>query len=63
MGGILGGGIGYLSRLWGLSVDQMVEAEVVTAEGQIIVCSEKDNAGEFRIWASLREHGYGDSIC
>lgn len=45
VGSILGGGLGYLGRLYGLSVDQVVEVEVVTAEGQVVVCSEKENEG------------------
>ncbi|KAI9032444.1 hypothetical protein DFJ74DRAFT_654404 [Hyaloraphidium curvatum] len=47
VGSVLGGGVGYLSRQLGLSIDQVVEAEVVTSEGQIIVCSAKDNPDLF----------------
>jgi FAD/FMN-containing dehydrogenase len=37
IGGItLGGGIGYLSRVHGLTIDNVLAAEVVTADGQII---------------------------
>lgn len=36
IGGITtGGGVGYLSRKWGLSIDSVLAAEVVTADGQI----------------------------
>lgn len=45
MGSVLQGGLGYLSRRFGLSVDQIVEAEVVTAEGVVVVCNEKENSG------------------
>jgi len=45
----LGGGIGYLSRKCGLSCDNLVSAEVVTAEGQVLTASEKDESDLF--WA------------
>lgn len=32
----LGGGFGWLSRLYGLSVDNLVAAEIVTADGQLL---------------------------
>jgi len=34
----LGGGMGHLSRSCGLSIDNLVAAEVVTAAGDIVVC-------------------------
>ena len=44
VGGLtLGGGIGWLMRKHGLAVDNLLQAEVVTAEGEIV-------------WASAREH-------
>ncbi len=45
----LGGGIGYLARGCGLSLDSMLSADVVTAEGQFVVASEKENEDLF--WA------------
>jgi FAD/FMN-containing dehydrogenase len=50
VGGLsLGGGIGWLMRKHGLTVDNLVEAEVVTAEGDIIRASADDHADLF--WA------------
>jgi FAD/FMN-containing dehydrogenase len=44
VGGLsLGGGIGWLMRKHGLTVDNLVEAEVVTAEGDIVRVSANDH--------------------
>ncbi len=45
----LGGGIGYLTRGHGLSCDNVVAAEVVTADGRILVANEFTN--EDLLWA------------
>ena len=50
VGGVsLGGGIGWLMRKHGLTVDNLVEAEVVTAGGDIIRASANDHPDLF--WA------------
>ncbi|HEX6400528.1 MAG TPA: FAD-binding oxidoreductase [Actinomycetota bacterium] len=50
IGGLtLGGGIGYLARGAGLSCDNLVGAEVVTAEGEIVMATEEENGDLF--WA------------
>ena len=50
IGGLtLGGGIGYLSRAFGLSIDNLLSADVVTADGRFLVASERENPDLF--WA------------
>jgi FAD/FMN-containing dehydrogenase len=45
----LGGGIGYLTRGFGLSLDNLLSADVVTADGRFVVASEREHADLF--WA------------
>jgi FAD/FMN-containing dehydrogenase len=45
----IGGGIGYLARGFGLSCDNLISAEVVTADGRMVNASERENEDLF--WA------------
>jgi FAD/FMN-containing dehydrogenase len=45
----MGGGIGYLSRGHGLSIDNLISADVVTADGRLLHANEEENSDLF--WA------------
>lgn len=45
----LGGGFGFSSRKLGLTSDHLLSRQIVTAAGEILRCSEKENADLF--WA------------
>ncbi len=50
VGGLtLGGGVGYLSRKYGLSIDNLLEADMVLADGSCVTVSAKKNSDLF--WA------------
>lgn len=43
----LGGGIGWIQRKYGLTIDQLVSVEVVTAAGEVVRASENENPDLF----------------
>lgn len=49
IGAALGGGGGYLSRKYGLTLDNIISAEVVTADGRLLRVAEDENTDLF--WA------------
>ncbi|QYJ77522.1 FAD-binding oxidoreductase [Shewanella acanthi] len=43
----LGGGFGWISRKYGMTIDSLVSATVVTADGQVLKASDTENADLF----------------
>ena len=56
---VLGGGIGFLSRKQGLSIDCLHEVELVTADGQVLRANETQHSELF--WA-MRGAGYNFGV-
>jgi FAD/FMN-containing dehydrogenase len=46
---MLTGGFGFLSRLHGLSLDNLVEVEMVLADGRIVIVNANSHPGMFSV--------------
>jgi FAD/FMN-containing dehydrogenase len=51
----LGGGIGYLGRKYGLTLDNLISVNLVTASGEFVIASEKENPDLFGLFVAVAE--------
>jgi FAD/FMN-containing dehydrogenase len=55
---LLGGGMGWLSRMYGLTIDQLIEVEMVVADGTVLRANDREHSDLF--WAVRGAgHNYG----
>jgi hypothetical protein len=57
----MSGGFGFNARCYGMTCDSLLEAKLVTADGALVVCNEKQNADLF--WALRGGNGGTFGIC
>lgn len=55
----LGGGIGFLARRYGLSSDNLLEAEVVLYNGEVVIANSKNNVDLFWALRGAGNSNYG----
>ena len=51
------GGFGFISRMYGLSVDNLVEVEMVLADGRIVIVNAENDPGKHPLHCHTREGG------
>ena len=52
-------GFGFISRMYGLSIDNLVEVEMVLADGRIVVVNAEADPGT----SHSLSHRHGSAIC
>lgn len=50
------GGFGFLGRLYGLSIDNLVEVEMVLADGRIVIVNEMEHPGSIHFSHNPQVH-------
>ena len=57
------GGFGFLSRLHGLSIDNLVEVEMVLADGRIVIVNEQEFPGKCSVFSTVFVKPEFSKIC
>ena len=52
-------GFGFISRMYGLSIDNLVEVEMVLADGRIVVVNAEADPGT----SHSHSHRHGSAMC
>ncbi len=55
----LGGGVGFISRSKGLTIDHLVEVQLVTPDGTIKTCSKEENPELFKLLKGAGQGNFG----
>ena len=55
----LGGGVGFISRSKGLTIDYLIEAQIVTPDGTVKICSNEKNSELFKLLKGAGQGNFG----